>query len=196
MKGLIGSALPALLLAVGLTTGCTPSKNLYDPCYPERYWASSRGLVNDAFAPQVNNGHVLDQTIFNEAFDPGTDKLNQAGLQHLSYLARRRPQPDPILFLQTAQDLPYEQASPQLLATARGDLDARRKAAIEGFLGVQANGPTRFQVVVHDPGDVGVAGTPLNLAIQSMYTTRFSGGLSGTGGTATSGGGGGGVGGR
>ena len=40
----------------------------YDHCYPQRYWASSQRAVNAAFAPQVLNGHVLDQTIWNHDF--------------------------------------------------------------------------------------------------------------------------------
>jgi hypothetical protein len=180
MKGLIAKALPALVMAATvLGTGCTHSPGCYDPCYPQRYWASSRDLVNEAFAPQVNNGHVLDQTVWNEAFEPGTDKLTAGGLQHLAYLARRRPQADPVIFLQTAQDVAYDQNAPQLMTVSRNELDARRKAVIEGFLTAQCPGKTNFTIVVHDPAEAGLAGIPANLAIQQMYLTRFRGGLGG-----------------
>ena len=70
-------------------------------------------------APQVSNGHVLDQTVWNYDFEPGTDKLTGGGLEHLAYLARRRPQPDPMVYLQTAQDVAYDPASPDKLAATR-----------------------------------------------------------------------------
>lgn len=184
MKGLIGKVVPALLLVLGVGGGCAHYPNKVDPCYPERYWDSSRNLVNEAFAPQVNNGHILDQTVWNEHFETGSDTLNAAGLKHLAYLARRRPQADPVIFLQTAQDIPYQQAAPQLLTANRSDLDNRRKVAIEGFLTAQCQGRTNFTVVVHDPAEVGLPGLPANLAIQQMYTTRFQGGLGGGGGGA------------
>ena len=44
-------------------------------------------------APQMINGHVLDQGVYDEHFEAGTDKLTPGGQEHLKYLARRRPQP-------------------------------------------------------------------------------------------------------
>jgi len=189
MKGFMAKGGPALALALlCLGGGCVPYKNLVDPCYPERYWASSRSLVNEAFAPQVNNGHVLDQTVWNEYFEPGTDRLNAMGLQKLSYLARRRPQADPAVFLQTAQDLPFDQSNPGQLAALRVDLDAKRKAAVEGFLTAQAaNRGVPWNVQIHDPGEVGLAGVPASQAIGQMYYTRFRGGLDGGAGGGSAG---------
>src|SRR4051812_19110825 len=46
----------------GATGSC---KDLYDPCWPERYNTLARRSVNHAMAPQVMNGHVLDQTVWN-----------------------------------------------------------------------------------------------------------------------------------
>ena len=71
------------------------------------------------FAPQVNNGQVLDQTIWNYHFEPGTDRLTAGGLEHLAYIARRRPHPDTAVYLQTAQDVAYDPASPDKLAETR-----------------------------------------------------------------------------
>lgn len=188
MKGFIGRSCSVLALALVLGTGCTHMKNLHDPCYPERYWASSRDLVNQAMAPQVQNGHILDQTIWNEHFEPGTDVLNGMGLQKLATLARRRPHPDPVIFLQTAQDLPYDQNAPQMLVVNRTTLDNKRKAAIEQFLNAQIGGQhMTFNVVIHDPGQIGLPGVPAQQTINAMYYTRFQGGL------ATGGGGGGGA---
>jgi uncharacterized membrane protein YgcG len=196
MKGLISKALTVLVLGASvLGTGCVHTQNCYDPCYPDRYEATSRQEVNDAFTPQVMNGHILDQTVWNEHFEPGTDRLTAAGLQHLAYLARRRPQADPVVFLQTAQDIAYEQGVPQMLATVRSELDARRKQAVEGFLSAQCGGRVNFNVVVHDPAEVGLPGVPAGYAIQQMYNTRFRGGLGGGFGSGGGGSIGGGMGG-
>ena len=41
--------------------------NIVDPCYPWRYAAMSRHEVNEAMAPQMMNGHILEQTVFGES---------------------------------------------------------------------------------------------------------------------------------
>src|SRR4051794_34307779 len=111
MKGLITSAI--LCCAAAGLTGCYGYRDLVDPCYPERYEYAARQEVKAALAPQVQNGHVLDQTVWNYHFEPGTDRLNQGGLDHLAHLARRRPAPDPVIYLQTAQpDVVYDPAAP------------------------------------------------------------------------------------
>src|SRR5947209_8291178 len=95
-----GGALPA-------SASCCSNKNLYDRCYPERYNNLAQREVNLAFTPQVQNGHVLDQTVWNWHFEKGTDRLTPGGMAVLQYLSRRRPQPDPTIYLATALDLAY-----------------------------------------------------------------------------------------
>src|SRR6516225_8236195 len=104
MKGFITKTLKTAC-GLGLLgmTGCFGYYDLVDPCYPERYNSMARHEVNQAFAPQMQNGHILDQTIWNFKFEEGTDKLTPGGMDHLAYLARRRPCPDPTIYLQTAQ---------------------------------------------------------------------------------------------
>jgi len=187
MNGIIrGAALlagfAAVLVAGCCTTGnCPPCgvgpgpdvKNLelYDRCWPERYQNLARREVNHAFAPQIMNGHVLDQTVWNYMFeiDPKSgragDRLNAYGLSHLAYLARRRPNPDPHVYLQTAQDIPYNQADdPTKFIMARTDLDHRRVKAVHDFLQAQTacrNLGYDFYVAVHDPAEVGIAAIPV-----------------------------------
>src|SRR5207302_10413450 len=67
------------------------SDDLVDPCWPERYNYAARCEVNAAMAPQVQNGHILDQTVYDSMFECGTDRLHKAGIDHLIYLAERRP---------------------------------------------------------------------------------------------------------
>src|SRR3954452_2960134 len=133
-------------LATG-TAGCYEYRDLVDPCYPERYEYVSRNELHEVMAPQVQNGHVLDQTVWNYHFEAGSDKLTAGGLDHLAYLARRRPHPDCMVYLQTAQDVVYDPAAPEKLPEVRQELDAKRIAAVQRFLNAQAAGRgVAFQV--------------------------------------------------
>src|SRR5258708_5901491 len=110
MNGVIRNVVLALCSAGGLAAaqGCYHYRDVVDPCYPQRYENAARQEVNGAFAPQVNNGHVLDQTVWTYYFEAGTDRLTPGGQEHLAYLARRRPYPDPVIYLQTAQDVTWD----------------------------------------------------------------------------------------
>jgi hypothetical protein len=184
MKGLVRRAAVVLCGAATIAggVGCYGYRDLVDPCYPERYEYMARNEVHGAFAPQVQNGHVLDQTIWNWHFEAGTDRLTAGGLEHLAYLARRRPQPDCVVYLQTAQDVCFDPLAPEKMVEARADLDARRKLAIEKFLMAQTAGrPVEFTVLLHDPAEVGLSAIWVNNAVQQMYA-RPRGGLVGGGG--------------
>jgi hypothetical protein len=188
MKGFIRWALLATCCAV-VSLGCYGYRDLVDPCYPWRYTYMAEKEVNQAMAPQVQNGHVLDQTIWNYFFEPGTDRLTPLGLDRLAYLARRRPCPDPNLWLQTAQDIIYDPAAPEKMAEARQDLDKKRCNAVQCFLVQQTAGrPVAFNIVVHDPAEVGLSAVPVSYAVNQMYF-RFRGGLMGQGGNVQGGGG-------
>ena len=180
----------AVLLACGgaALAGGDWYKDCVDPCYPQRYEYMSRKEVYGAFGAQVAHGHMLDQTVWGYHFDPGTDRLNQMGLDHLAYLARRLPQPDTLLFLQTAQDVTYDPAAPDKMAEARADLNAKRIVAIQRFLMAQTAGHgSDFQVVPIDPSDVTLPAVPVQAAITQLWTTRFRGGLPTFGGTVSGG---------
>src|SRR4051794_30541559 len=94
--------LAGLSLASGLSVlgGCYAYNQCVDPCYPERYNAVAHDSVDEAFNAQAHNGHVLDQTVWNNQFevDPKTgeptDILTPGGMEHLRYITRRRPAPD------------------------------------------------------------------------------------------------------
>ena len=141
-----------------------------DQCWPERYNYMARKSVMMALNNQAYNGHVLDQTVWNYMFenDPktgGTARLNAYGLAHLAYLARRRPNPDPRVYLQTAQDISYNQAQdPMKFVQSRMDLDKRRVKAVQDFLQAQTasrNLGYDFDITVHDPAEVGIAAIPI-----------------------------------
>ena len=74
MKGFVTKALAGAALSGGLMSGgCYHYEKLVDPCWPERYNTVARQEVISSFAPQVQNGHILDQTLYNHQFEPGTE---------------------------------------------------------------------------------------------------------------------------
>jgi hypothetical protein len=204
MNGFIARTMTVACLVAGaaVTGGCCCYRDIVDPCYPERYEYAARQEVYQSMAPQVHNGHILDQTMWNWHFEyddvrkVGTDRLNPAGMEHLTYLIRRRPCPDPVIYLATAEDITYDPAGPDRFAEARADLDNRRIQAIQKYLAAQTAGRhMNFQVLVHDPADPGIAAEPAARTVRTWYSS-FSGVLRiiGAGGVAgAAGGGGGGV---
>src|SRR6187431_2330039 len=98
--------------AVGCHHGDKEHSSHGDPCWPERYASQARALTVANFEPQVTNGHILDLTVWNAHFETGTDKLNAAGMDKLDQLARRRPAPDPVVYLQTTRDIGYDAGKP------------------------------------------------------------------------------------
>src|SRR4051794_19155518 len=111
MKGFMKKVLAAACVAGGLgSVGCTGGgryRNLVDPCHFERYSSVARQEVITSFAPQVQNGRILDQTVWNYHFDAGSDRINATGMDKLDQLVRRRPEPDARIFIATARDIPY-----------------------------------------------------------------------------------------
>lgn len=150
----------ASLLGLLSLTGCAPYRNLVDVCWPQRYNYTARREVVDGFAPQVQNGHVLDQTIWNYYFERGTDKLHPIGVEKLKYLARRRPQPDPNLFLATANDIDVDPENAEKFSQMRRELDSKRVAAVQRYLNGYMDGrQVQFEVAIHDPAEVGINAT-------------------------------------
>jgi hypothetical protein len=185
MKGIVTKALAGVALSGSLSSaGCYTYQKCVDPCYPQRYEYTSRQEVISAFAPQVQNGHILDQTLYNYQFEAGTDRLTDSGRDQLDTLIRRRPAPDPRIFLATARDVGYDPNNPDGLVDARRDLDSRRAAAVQKYVSAQTAGrPMQFEVVIHDPMPVGEAGDPANRSIRLNFNST-SGTLAG-GATAT-----------
>ena len=188
MKGFVTDCMTALCVTSGLAIagGCDCYRNLVDPCYPERYEYAARQEVIATFAPQVHNGHFLEQTVWNYHFEPGTDKLTRGGMEQLVYLARRRPYPDCTLYLATAHDIDYDPAAPNRYEEQRASLDQRRIQAIQTYLAAETSGRRlSFEVVVHDPPEAGLAAQPMGISIGKMYPT-FQGSM-GAGGLGPAG---------
>src|SRR5262245_32968397 len=190
MNGLIKKAVATACLGgvVAAGQGCY-YYDVVDPCWPERYSYQSRQTMYQTFGPQVHNGHVLDQTIWNLHFEAGTDRLTAGGMDHLAYLARRRPHPDPMIYLQTAYDVTYDAGAPEQYAEARSALGSKRTQAIRNYLNALTSGRgLTFEVTVHDPSEVGMAAERQRLSILQMHGA--SRGVLPTASSAVSGGGG------
>ena len=155
--------------------------NYVDPCWPQRYNVETRKEVLAPFAAHVENGRVIEQTLFTYHFEPGTDKLNSAGLEKLDYLARRRPAPDPKVFVQTSRDIGYDATAADKYTAQRAELDGKRIRAVQQYLAASLAGrPMSFDVAVIDPSDVLMnAQGPSNSA--RAYPLRFQAGLAATG---------------
>jgi hypothetical protein len=188
MNGFIKRTMTGAYLGglVALAGCCGVDKKLpcdcYDNCWPNRYNYQAAMSVNAAFGAQVFNGHILDQTIWTYMFKTSpegaaTAELTPDGLQHLSYLTRRRPCPDPHVWLQTAQDVVYDPEHPEKLAADRAKLDTDRREAILRYLNAEtAARQVAWTVDVHDAPTPGYFSTPYGIAVQKHYN-NFQGAL-------------------
>jgi hypothetical protein len=187
MNGLIRRSLKVLCLAgIAALGGCCEKDcrlcDWYDNCWLERYSYQAAQSELQTFAAQVHNGHVLDQTVFTYHFETGTDRLNQGGMEHLAYLARRRPMPDTCIYLQTAQDVYYDSTAPEQFNSARAELDGKRIAAIQRFLNAETAGRSLvFDVAVNNAPTPGLPSDPIGRAVFLNYSS-FKGALTPSGG--------------
>ena len=141
------------LVPLSLTfTGCFGYRDVVDPYYPKRYNVDARNSVRTALAPQVSNGNVLDQTVWDFHFETGKPELNAMGKDHLKRLARRRPAAQEVIFLQVAQN-PDEKANNKELNMARTENIKTYMTKIS-----QDKVHPEFQVVLHDPAEVSGSG--------------------------------------
>ena len=166
------------LVPLSLTfTGCFGYRDVVDPYYPKRYNVDARNSVRTALAPQVSNGNVLDQTVWDFHFESGKPELNAMGKDHLKRLARRRPVAQEVIFLQVAQN-PDENVNNKELNKARSE-------NIKTYITKMSQDKVHpeFQVVLHDPAEVSGSGIEAARIIggkQSGVTGVFTNGQSGS----------------
>ncbi|MDB5307626.1 MAG: hypothetical protein JWO38_1828 [Gemmataceae bacterium] len=167
-------------------------RTYYDPCYPERYAAAARAEVLAPFAAQVNNGHVLNHTVWNWYFEPGTDKLTTAGLAKLDSIAHTRPGPDNRLYLQAARDVQVTPANMDRVAAHRDELTAKRAAMVLRYMNTQpTTAPVAYEIFVHDPVVPGIS-ADFALSAYRGQVQGYRGGIGGGAGTTSTSTGGGG----
>ena len=177
------------LVPLSLTiTGCFGYRDVVDPYYPKRYNVDARNSVRTALAPQVSNGNVLDQTVWDFHFETGKPELNAMGKDHLKRLARRRPAAQEVIFLQVAQN-PDENANNKELNKVRSENIKAYMTKIS-----QDKVHPEFQVVLHDPAEVSGSGIEARniingkqLGVSGIFTNGQSGSSSGGSNTGSSG---------
>ena len=92
------------------------------------------------------------------------------------------------LYLATAHDILYDPAAPSKYEEQRASLDQRRIQAIQTYLAAETSGRhLNFEVVVHDPPEMGIAAYPMGVSVQKMYL-GFQGSLGAAVGTGAPGG--------
>lgn len=177
------------LVPLSLTfTGCFGYRDVVDPYYPKRYNVDARNSVRTAFAPQVSNGNVLDQTVWDFHFETGKPELNAMGKDHLKRLARRRPVAQEVIFLQVAQN-PDEKVNNKELNKVRSENIKAYMAKIS-----EDKVHPEFQVVLHDPAEVSGSGIEAariiggkQSGVSGVFTNGQSGSSSGGSNTGSSG---------
>jgi hypothetical protein len=183
------------LMGVLSLSGCYGTfHEIVDPCYPERYNCKAREAINDLRQAQINNGLIYEQTLYVHHFNPASETLNAGGIAQLQRLANRRPAPETVIYLQTAQnsyDLDYKK--PEEYASKRDELNAKRKQEIEKFLKMERP-DVAFNVVVSNPAKLGISGAEGNASIRNARGTSrgyfMIPGFQDTGGGGGGGGGG------
>ena len=188
------AAAAALVMAGGLASvGCAArggagdggrGRNWIDPSWPDRYNYAARQAVIAPFAQQVANGHFTNQTIWNWYFEPGTDKLNGAGMEKLDSIARTTPNPDTKLFLQAARDLGVTPENTDRIVALRDDLTAKRAAAIQRYMATQPGPTVLYEVSVVDMPTPGIYAPFATQAFRGQ-TRGYQGGVSGGAGGNT-----------
>ncbi|HXD85968.1 MAG TPA: hypothetical protein VN641_05725 [Urbifossiella sp.] len=167
-------------------------RQFVDTCYPERYNMTARYETLAPFAAQVNNGNVLNQTIWNWYFEPGTDVLTPAGHMKLDSLAQTRPAPDARIYLQAARDVAVTTENVDRAGQARENLTTRRAAAIQRYMGTQpviGGNAVAYEIYVHDPVTLGMPADFAAYAFRSQFR-GYRGGIGGQQGAINATGGG------
>jgi hypothetical protein len=179
------------LLGLAGLLGCCGYKDVVDPCYPQRYNWQAQEEVCEPLGTQVNNGHILDQTLWNHYFETGKARLNAGGRDKLDQLVQRRPYPDKDIYLATAHDITYQPDAPaETYVQARSKLDSERTEAVRKYLAAVT--PPRnvpWQIYVHDPMEPSLRAPAMAKSI-AVNTGSFTGTLGGAGGGGGAAGGG------
>lgn len=183
----------AVLVAAGgaLSVGCCGGPSMQsryqdvnnNNSWPERNSYLARQPVLHAFETQTNNARSANDVILNAYFENGSATLNPVGKDKLDQHARKMPAADPLVFLQTAHDVAYDEKAPDKTVAARADLDAKRAAAVLAYLGTRPAGkntPFTVQAIdIQDPtsNSAGPAAAVRGLTLQ--YRSGITGGISG-----------------
>ncbi len=191
MNGFIKRTAAVVVLgSAAALPGCCKDATLgcYDNCWLERYSYQAKQSEMQTFDAQVNNGHVLDQTVFAYHFDARHGQADQGrpGAPGLPGAAPSSARPEDLFADGPGPALRLGRAGAIQQRSQRTGLQAR--GGDSAFLNADTAGrPMAFEVIVHDAPTPGLATQPIGNAVQRHYDS-FTGSLAT--GTAAGGGGG------
>ncbi len=199
MNRYVRAATAALLMAGGLgSVGCASKtgatcdgggggrtgatcddryRNWVDTNWPDRYNYAARQAVMGPFAQQAATGHFINQTLWNWYFEPGSEKLNPAGMEKLDSIARSTPAPDTKLQIQEARDIAVTPDNADKVGALRADLTARRAAAVQRYMATQPGTPLSYEIAVVDMPTPGIYAPFANTAFRGQ-AMGYKGGIS------------------
>jgi hypothetical protein len=146
--------------------------------WPERNSFLARQAVLHPFEVQQNNAAVVNDVLLNAHFENGSEKLNGVGRSKLDQLTRKMPAPNPVVWLQTANDVVYDDKAPEKTMIARSDLDQKRASAVLAYLNARPSRGVTYSVQAIDIDDPSINSTGPASALRGLQT-QFSSGISG-----------------
>lgn len=150
--------------------------------WPERNGYLARQAVLHPFEVQQNNAAVVNDVILNGYFESGSDKLNGVGRDKLDQLVRRMPSPNPTVYLQTSNDVVFDDKAPEKTVAARSDLDQKRASAVLAYLNARPARGVTWSVQALDIGDPTINSAGPASAVRGLtqqYRSGITGGISG-----------------
>lgn len=150
--------------------------------WPERNGYLARQAVLHPFEVQQNNAAVVNDVILNGYFENGSDKLNGVGRDKLDQLVRKMPAPNPTVYLQTSNDVVYDDKAPEKTIVARNDLDQKRASAVLAYVNARPARGVTWSVQAIDIGDPTINSAGPASAVRGLtqqYRSGITGGISG-----------------
>ncbi len=150
--------------------------------WPERNGFLARQAVLHPFEVQQNNAAVVNDVILNGYFENGSDKLNGVGRDRLDHLVRKMPSPNPTVYVQTSNDLVYDEKAPEKTVVARSDLDQKRASAVLAYVNARPSRGVTWSVQAIDIGDPTINSAGPSAAVRGLtqqYRSGITGGISG-----------------
>lgn len=101
---------------------------------PDRYSHEARQAVVAPFAPQVQNGRVFEQTVWNSFFEAGSARLTEQGIEKLHAIIRKRSESENRIYIQDARDVGITNDNVGTAAARREVLNASRAGVVQRHL--------------------------------------------------------------
>lgn len=102
---------------------CGPEQTCVGKFHANHYWPypynlEDRSDVRLAMQTQVNNGWCVATTMYDYHFDPTTQQLNSAGMQHLNWIFTQAPPAQRHIYITSSADAPMNEIRIQAVQKA------------------------------------------------------------------------------